>query len=325
MTTSAAVPPGDPALPRRRSRCGCCAWCALALLVACASLGLLGWRYAHHQWTPPNSAPVEPVPFTLADYAWPHPSGRYEPLANRIPPPRGFERLAVTDRSFGQWLRFLPLAPSGTPAVSWDGVVKHPGDAPYFAAVADLDVRKHQECADTIFRLRAEYLRWARREGEIAFNLGDGGRLTWSDWKRGVRPVLEGRKLVLRRTGAPGASRAEFDRYLAAVFNWCGTLSLLEDGDPVALEDIRAGDFFVHGGSPGHAVLVVDVARNGSGRTKAVLLEGLIPAQTAHIPSLGPLGPWFDVQSRWPLNLAKYCALSKSDLRRFRDSPAAGH
>ena len=317
MTTGDLAPP---VRSRRRSRCGCC---ALAFLVTCVFFGFLGWRYVRHQWSPPAAAVPEPVPFTLADYPWPHPSGRYEAFANRIPPPRGFHRLPVADRSFAQWLRFLPLAPRGTPAIAWDGRVTHPGDAGFFAAVADLDVRRNQECADTIFRLRAEYLRWAGREGDISFSLGNGASLAWADWQRGVRPVLEGRKLVLHRTGTPGASRAEFDRYLAAVFNWCGTLSLPQDGDPVALADIRPGDFFDHGGSPGHAVLVLDVARNSAGVTKAVLLEGLRPAQTAHVPSLGPLGPWFAVQSRGPLNLAEYVTLSKSDLRRFRDPPAA--
>ncbi|MBN2491573.1 MAG: hypothetical protein JXQ29_12055 [Planctomycetes bacterium] len=86
--------------------------------------------------------------------------------------------------------------------------------------------------------------------------------------------------------GAPAdRSYGSFRRYLDTVFTYAGTASLVRELRRVpSRRDLRAGDVFVHGGHPGHAVLVVDVAESGDGQEKAFLLaQSYMPAQDIHI------------------------------------------
>jgi hypothetical protein len=80
-----------------------------------------------------------------------------------------------------------------------------------------------------------------------------------------------------------------WEGYLSAVFTWAGTRSLqayetLPDTTP------EPGDLLVQGGSPGHAVLLLDVARRGPD-TLLLVGEGFMPAQDFHV-ELGPEAGW---------------------------------
>jgi hypothetical protein len=81
-------------------------------------------------------------------------------LRDRFTAPAGFVRVDVAPRSFGGWLRALPLAPPGTPVRSFDGRVILPEGHESLAAVVTLDVgdRDLQQCADSVIRLHAEWL-----------------------------------------------------------------------------------------------------------------------------------------------------------------------
>jgi len=197
-----------------------------------------------------------------------------------------------------------------------DGTEVLPASSPDLAAVIDLDIRPNQECSDTILRLRAEYLRWAKREAEIRFELSGGGTIAWPEWKRGMRPREVGGSLSFHRTAGPDASRHSFERFLDTVFAWCGTYSLASEGKPVSPSDVRIGDFFVHGGSPGHAVLIVDMAADALGARKGLLLQGYMPAQSAHV--LARDGePWFDLDPDQPLDTPLWGAFDWTEVRRF--------
>ncbi len=270
-----------------------------------------------------NQAPPEhqPVTFPLAagDYPWVQTTEEYEPIVARFAEPEGFTRVALADHSWGQWLRHLPLEPPGAPVLARAGAVILPGDSPLLGAVVDIDVRKDQECADVILRLRAEYLRWAGREHEVVFNLTGEGTISWPQWKQGIRPRLEGDQLKFHHTAQADASRASFESYLDSVFAWCGTLSLAQDGERVAFEGIRVGDFFVHGGSPGHAVLVADLARDGAGHLRALLLQGYMPAQSVHVLAPGARGAWFHLDPARPVDTPIWGAFEWSELKSFRE------
>ena len=51
-----------------------------------------------------------------------------------------------------------------------------------------------------------------------------------------------------------------FRKYLNMVFMYAGTASLSKELRTVPYTSLQAGDVFIKGGSPGHAVIVVDVA-----------------------------------------------------------------
>ncbi len=290
---------------------------AFALLLVMAN-ALGGCRSAPPVVDAPSIAPTEAYvsPLTAEDYPWPKQAETYEPLAARFPPPEGFERVPVADGSWGQWLRHLPLLPAGTPVRSLDASVVVRGNALDLAGVVDMDVRENLECADVILRLRAEYLRHAGREADITFRLTDGGLISWGVWRSGMRPRLEGDRLIFERIAEPDGSRARFDEFLAGVFAWCGTLSLAQEGRPVAFQDLAIGDFLVSGGSPGHAVLIVDLARNRAGELRGLILQGFIPAQTPHILAGGEAGAWFELAEGRPLEVP-WGSFGWDELRRF--------
>ena len=64
---------------------------------------------------------------------------------------------------------------------------------------------------------------------------------------------------------------------------YAGTLSLDGETVPVNVSDIQAGDMFIKGGSPGHCVMVADVAQNRRRSRCFLLAQGYMPAQEFQI------------------------------------------
>ena len=101
---------------------------------------------------------------------------------------------------------------------------------------------------------------------------------------------------------AGATSRENFDQYLEKVFSFCGTASL--DKQLVAVTDFRqiaAGDVLIKGGSPGHAMQVVDMAVNAVGGRIYLLAQSYMPAQDMHIvinPANNRLSPWYEVNNQ---------------------------
>lgn len=246
-----------------------------------------------------SAAPAAPpTPAQAAKlYVWPRRNKVYEPLSKRIAPPPGFHRIPVKPGSFAHWLRHLPLLPKGSPVRSYDGRVIVPAGNPHLAAVVDLDVGKRdlQQCWDSVVRLRAEYLWATGQKRRIAFPYGGGiGRFSWAKWAAGFRPrKVSRRRYRLKRVARPGYSRKSFRRYLKHLFIWTGSIHSGKTRQ-VPLSDIRIGDFFTWPGSPGHAVLVVDLAVDAKGRKVALIGQGFMPAQDFHIvASSQDCSPWF--------------------------------
>lgn len=220
-------------------------------------------------------------------------------LSIRIPPPPGFERLRAEPGSFGEWLRGLPLRDAGAPVLLFDRRPKARQDV--HAAVVDIDVgnRDLQQCADAVIRLRGEYLFSRGKADDIHFLLTNGQTAHYRDWAAGRRPVLRQGRIAWKQTKSPDRSHQSFRQYLDFIFAYAGTLSLsreLRRPEPGAA--ILPGDVFILGGSPGHAVIVLDVAvRPGSNRRVFLLAQSYMPAQDIHIlknPTDSALSPWYD-------------------------------
>jgi hypothetical protein len=190
-------------------------------------------------------------------------------------------------------------------------------------AVVDLDVgsRDLQQCADTVIRLRAEYLWAAGRRDEIAFRFTSGHLAAFSRWGDGLRPLVLGSRVRWSRRARPDRSRGSFAAYLDAVFAYAGTLSLARDLAVVEdARDLRIGDVLVRGGSPGHASLVVDLAEEErTGRRAFLLAQGFMPAQEMHVvtnPGDRGLSPWFGAPMGERLHTPNW-TFRREDLRRF--------
>lgn len=221
-------------------------------------------------------------------------------VSQAFPPPEGATRVA-TD-AFGASLLELPLREASEPVRTYDG-----RSTGHHARVIDMPLVPGdlQQCADSILRVRAE---WLRDQGEeVSFYATSGDPLPWSRWQAGERPYAPGNK-VLWKPGTKGG----WDEYLAAVFNWAGTVSL-QSYETVAVDAPRAGDILVEGGFPGHAVLLLDVATRGE-ETFVLVGEGFMPAQSFHV-ELGPHQGWWRMDGGLALPVWSFEA---SHLRRWK-------
>jgi hypothetical protein len=61
---------------------------------------------------------------------------------------------------------------------------------------------------------------------------------------------------------------------------------------------LEAGDIFIKAGSPGHTMIVVDVAVNNKNEKVFMLAQGFMPAQSIHIVKNlldETISPWYKV------------------------------
>lgn len=234
-------------------------------------------------------------------YPWLDSLEESQSIRFRIPPPAGFERMPVRTDSFAEWLQNLPLKPAGTIVYLYNGERK--GNQRAHFAVVDIDPGKRdlQQCADAVMRLRAEYLRACGSSAAISFNFTSGDAASYEKWQQGYRPQIQGNAVSWRKTAAPDADYAGFRQYLETVFTYAGTWSLSKEMIAVPVTDsLQAGDVFIRGGFPGHAVIVVAVAANpDTGEKRFLLAQSYMPAQDIHILDhpLHPGNPWYEIPS----------------------------
>ncbi|MCX6557027.1 MAG: DUF4846 domain-containing protein [Candidatus Aminicenantes bacterium] len=274
----------------------------------------------------PSPAPARcplsgPLPENSSD-AWIDPVGSTIESRFRVPP--GFARVQVEADSFAAYLRRLPLKPHPALVRLYDGRIKTNADI--YDAVVDLAIgdKDLQQCADAVIRLRAEYLYRQGRFGEIHFNFSNGFRADYSEWMRGKRIVVQGNRAHWTQAHGPANAYRDFWAYLEAVFSYAGTRSLAGELKPARLADLQIGDVFIQGGSPGHAVIVVDLAVDSqAGATVFLLAQSYMPAQEIQIlrnPGSGRQGkgPWYAVDFGATLATPEWI-FSRDDLKRFAE------
>lgn len=242
-------------------------------------------------------------------------------IETRILTPKDFQRIAVKEGSFAEYLRRLPLKPHGSPVLYHDGSVKNKKNI--YIAVVDMEIgdRDLQQCADAIMRLRGEYLYGIGRYDEIHFNFTNGFRVDYSKWMEGYRIVVDGNCSYWQKRAEPSNTYQDFRRYMDIIFAYAGTISLEKELIDVNLDDIEIGDIFIQGGSPGHAVIVVDMALNeATGEKLFLLAQSYMPAQETQIlvnPNNIALSPWYSLSIQGEDIKTPEWTFRRGDLKRF--------
>lgn len=213
-------------------------------------------------------------------------------VETRFDVPNGYTRKLYAAGTFGKYLQHLPLKPAGTLTKRYNGETKPNKVA---AAVVDISVGKSdlQQCADAIMRLRAEWLFSEKRFDAISFNLTNGFNMKYSEWKKGKRLNSTCNGWTSGR--AASESHEDFMNYMKKIFTYAGTLSLSKELQSKNVATLEAGDVFIKGGSPGHAVIVVDVSEGSEGKL-FMLAQSYMPAQDIEIlknPNNAGMSPWF--------------------------------
>jgi hypothetical protein len=213
-------------------------------------------------------------------------------VATRFNVPNGYARKSYEAGTFGNYLQQLPLKPAGTLTKYYNGEIKGNKVA---AAVIDISVgnRDLQQCADAIMRLRAEWLFSEKRFNDISFDLTNGFNMKYSEWKKGKR--LNSACNGWTAGGTASETHDDFMNYMKKIFTYAGTLSLSNELQSKNIANLEAGDVFIKGGSPGHAVIVIDVAEGSEGKL-FLLAQSYMPAQDIEIlknPNNAAMSPWF--------------------------------
>jgi len=254
-------------------------------------------------------------------YSWLSEFSPKNALVNRIPTPASYERTKVAKNSFSDWLRHLPLKPEGTKVMLHNGAKKYKQDAHTAVINIDTGTRDLQQCADAVMRLKAEYHFGLQEFEQIHFNYTSGDKVSFEDWRYGKKPIVSGNEVSFSsKTNTNDNSYKNFKHYMRSIFNYAGTYSLSKEMQQIPMNDMQIGNVFIHGGFPGHAVIIVDMAVNENGEKLFILAQSYMPAQDMHIlknPNDRDLSPWYPVDFEGSLQTPEW-TFRQSDLRRFR-------
>ncbi|MFN8843143.1 MAG: DUF4846 domain-containing protein [Chryseotalea sp.] len=246
------------------------------------------------------------------------PSGKT--IASRFIPLSGFERVKVDESSFAYYLRNLPLKEHGARVKYFDGREK--SNFQIYDAVVNLPIgtKDLHQCADAIMHVRARYLYEQKRKNEIQFTFTNGFVASYAKWMEGNRIIVNGNNVQSKKTTSPVDNEQIFWKYLKTVFMYAGTLSLSKELKPKEITNLQIGDVWIQGGSPGHALLVVDmVQRKSDGKKLFLLAQSYMPAQEIHIlknPLVSNLSPWYESDFPQTLQTPEW-TFKKDDLKGF--------
>ena len=255
-------------------------------------------------------------------YPWLGKYNHNQSIKARIVLPQGYERVEAVSGSFGHWLRMLPLKKGNPPVFLYNGKKKSNQTA--HAAVIDIDVGNSdlQQCADAVIRLRAEYFFAREKFNLVSFRFTSGHQASLQKWQQGFRPRIRGNTVTWTKTANTDKTYQGFCKYLNTVFTYAGSYSLSRELQPVSnKESMQIGDVFIQAGFPGHAVMVVDVAKNKTnGDTIFLLAQSYMPAQEVHLlknPLNPTLSPWYHYQPEKALVTPEW-PFKPGHLKRFK-------
>ena len=212
--------------------------------------------------------------------------------------------------AFAEWLVSHPLKKEDIVRYH-NGQIKYNGRNDVFAAVFDYDIGRldlHQ-CADASMYLWASYNYSNGPEfyDRLRFTGADGTVYDYTEWLKNKD----------REDNCDN-----FRRWMDLVWSYANSWSISEyDMYTVPIWDIQAGDVFVVGGFPGHAVSVVDVITDKeTGHKMFMLAQSFMPAQDNHIlknPETDYV--WYELKSFMTHVRTPQYTFHINDLKRWRN------
>ncbi len=241
-------------------------------------------------------------------------------LSERIRTPKGFSRTKENEESLGSFLRSYAMKEDGSPVLLYNGENK--GNQNAHAAVFQLPIENYdlQQCADSVMRVYAEYYLSTGQADKISFKLSNGFDMNYSKWCQGYKIKVSGNEVSWVESSIGNTSHESFVEYLRMTFAYAGTASMASyESHAIDITELRIGDVFLKGGSPGHVVIVVDTCVDEMGRKAFLLAQGYMPAQEFHVLN-NPLheeDPWYYADEvSYPFRTPEY-TFAEGSLRRL--------
>lgn len=241
-------------------------------------------------------------------------------LEKRIKTPKGYKRVKAKKGSLGKFLRSYQMKKDGSSVLLYDGREK--GNQSAHVAVFKLPMENEnlQQCADAIMRVFGEYYYKKGAYSKINYGIGSRFRADFSTWGKGKGIGISKNGAYWTNQSKNNYSYESFKKFMRMVFAYSGTLNLDSESKKIKLSEARIGDIFVRGGSPGHAVMIVDMAKNKEGKKAFLLGQSYMPAQEFHVIK-NPLheeNPWyFEEEITYPLSTPEY-RFEEGSLRRYK-------
>ena len=210
-------------------------------------------------------------------------NGQAMTLAERVNTPEGYIRTDAQMGSLTAFLRNYPLKEAGAEVLLYNALPKANQNA--HAAVFALPIEEYdlQQCADSVMRVYAEYYWSTGQYDKIAFHFTNGFLAEYIKWRDGYRIDVNGNNVSWSKSASYDDSYECFVKYMKIVFTYAGTLSMETEAEQIEIDDIRVGDVFLYGASPGHVVMIVDVCEDENGQKAFLLGQGYMPAQEFHL------------------------------------------
>jgi hypothetical protein len=237
-----------------------------------------------------------------------------------IPTPKGYKRSQNVEGSFELYLQNISLKKDKT-VYLYNGEKKRNQTAQYVVLDVSVGTRDLQQCADAVMRLRGEFLFKQKAFDKISFKSVEGQVMRYVNWANGSRNLLKPQDLTATLNANADVSYATFLKYMDFVFSYASTLSLEKELKPVAkISDIKIGDVFIKGGAPGHAIIVMNLAKDKkTGKKVFLLAQSYMPAQDIHIlvnPNDPKMSPWYAEDFENQLITPEW-GFAKASLRHF--------
>lgn len=243
-------------------------------------------------------------------------------INNRFLLPEGYQRIQYNEGTFEYYLQHLLLKEHGSVVNYYNGEKKIKKNV--YLAVIDMEIgsKNLQQCADAIIRLRSEFLFSQKKFNMIHFNYTNGFRVDYTRWMKGDRIKVTGNKCEWIHTSDYDNSYSTFRKYLDNIFMYAGTLSLSAEMKKINYQDLKPGDVLIQGGSPGHAVIVVDMAiHSNSGKKIYMLAQSFMPAQEIQILCNPEIfnSPWYELNNNEENIITPEWTFTKNDAKRFHE------
>lgn len=230
-------------------------------------------------------------------------------LGERILPPAGYTRTVEAEGSLGAFIRAYGLKADGAKVLLYDGSEKTNQNAQAAVFTLPIENRDLQQCADSVMRMYAEYFLATEQYDKMVFHYSDGFEAAYSKWITGYKIKVTDGKAAWVADSSCDSSYESFQEYMRMVFAYAGTYSMKSESTAVDISDIKIGDIFLKGGSPGHVVMVVDTCVDADGNKAFLLAQGYMPAQEFHVLN-NPLhedDPWYYVDEvTYPFDTPEY-------------------
>jgi len=225
-------------------------------------------------------------------------------VSTRFLTPEGFKRLTYAEDTFSYMLQNLPLKPHDSKIYLYSGKEKE--NQTWHAAVIDMKLLSNGwlQCADCVMKLIGDYLYNNGRYSDISFNTLSGLKIPFAEWAKGFRLKTSGSKAWLEKTASESTDESTYKKYMNTIYQYANTTSLKNQDESKSLDikNIFPGAYFIMGAKPslglklGHAIIVVDVAKNTeTGEIAFLLAQGSTPSEEMNVflNPLHPDDPWF--------------------------------